>query len=88
MEKFYNMSVDAVMRDMKTDANGLSSAQAEERLAKYGQNKLAEAKKPGILKRFFMQLGDPVLIILLVAAGVLFRYFAAVLLSRGIERIY
>lgn len=70
MEKFYNMSVDAVMRDMKTDANGLSSAQAEERLAKYGQNKLAEAKKPGILKRFFMQLGDPVLIILLVAAGV------------------
>ena len=29
MEKFYNMSVDAVMRDMKTDANGLSSAQAE-----------------------------------------------------------
>ena len=24
---------------MKTDANGLSSAQAEERLAKYGQNK-------------------------------------------------
>lgn len=70
MEKFYNMSVDAVMRDMKTDANGLSSAQAEERLAKYGQNKLAEAKKPGILKRFFMQLGDPMLIILLVAAGV------------------
>ena len=70
MEKFYNMSVDAVMRDMKSDANGLSSAQAEERLAKYGQNKLAEAKKPGILKRFFMQLGDPVLIILLVAAGV------------------
>lgn len=70
MEKFYNMSADAVMRDMKTDANGLSSAQAEERLAKYGQNKLAEAKKPGILKRFFMQLGDPMLIILLVAAGV------------------
>ncbi len=48
--------------------NGLSVAVAEERLAQNGKNKLAEGKKKSIIRRFFEQLADPMIIILLVAA--------------------
>ena len=50
-------------------SEGLTSAQAEERLAKYGPNKLKEAEKPTLLQRFIEQLKDPMLIILMVAAA-------------------
>ena len=49
---------------------GLSEEQAEERLERYGENKLAEAKKTTVLQRFFQQLKDPMLLILLAAAAV------------------
>ncbi len=70
MKKNYTQSPDEVLRDLETTPEGLSSAQAQERLAKYGPNKLKEAPKPSLLQRFLAQLRDPMLIILLIAAGV------------------
>ena len=66
--KHYLESVEAVFQEVDSSVEGLSSKQAEERLLKNGKNKLAEAKKDSMLKRFFDQMRDPMIIILLVAA--------------------
>ncbi|MBO5892484.1 MAG: cation-translocating P-type ATPase [Oscillospiraceae bacterium] len=70
MKKIYTQSAEEVLRDLGATPEGLTSAQAEERLAQYGPNKLKEAPKPTLLQRFLQQLRDPMLIILLIAAGV------------------
>ena len=70
MKKTYTQSAQEVLQELGVTAEGLTSAQAQERLAKYGPNKLKEAEKPTLLQRFIEQLKDPMLIILLVAAGV------------------
>ncbi len=70
MKKFYTQSVEEVLSGFETTAEGLSTEQAQERLQKYGPNKLKEGKKPTLIQRFLAQLKDPMLIILLVAAGV------------------
>ena len=70
MKQSYIQSAEEVMHDLGVGAEGLSTAQAQERLAKYGPNKLKEAEKPTLLQRFLAQLKDPMLIILMVAAGV------------------
>ncbi len=70
MKKTYTQSAEEVLRDLGVGAEGLTTAQAQERLAKYGPNKLKEAEKPTLLQRFIAQLKDPMLIILMVAAAV------------------
>ena len=70
MKQSYVRSAEEVMRDLGVGTEGLSTAQAQERLAQYGPNKLKEAEKPTLLQRFLAQLKDPMLIILMAAAGV------------------
>ena len=66
--KHYLHSVDEVFEAVNSTMEGLSSAEAEKRLAENGKNKLAEAKKVSMFSRFVDQLKDPMIIILLVAA--------------------
>lgn len=68
--KYYLESVDSVLGELNTTADGLTSSEANLRLEKYGKNKLAEGKKDGLVKRFFAQLADPMIIILIVAAAI------------------
>ena len=68
--RFYCEEAGAVLRDVDSTSEGLTSAEAEKRLAAYGKNKLAEGKKDSLIKRFFQQMGDPMIIILLVAAAI------------------
>ena len=70
MMKAYCKEFQDVLVAVDSTAEGLSTQQAQERLAKYGPNKLKEAEKPTLLQRFLTQLKDPMLIILLVAAAV------------------
>ena len=70
MKKTYAQSAEEVLRNLGVGSEGLTSAQARERLAEYGPNKLKEAEKPTLLQRFIQQLKDPMLIILMVAAAV------------------
>lgn len=70
MEKEYNHSPQEVLEMLDTCSSGLTEEQAAERLKTYGANKLQEAKKPSLLQRFLTQLKDPMLLILLAAAGV------------------
>ena len=68
--KEYLRDYTEVMEEQKTSFQGLSSAEAASRLEKNGKNKLAEGKKDSLLKRFLSQLADPMIIILIVAAGI------------------
>lgn len=70
MMKEYLKSADEVFANIGSSANGLTSAEAQTRLEKNGKNKLAEAKKPSVIKKFFAELADPMIIILLIAAAV------------------
>ena len=70
MKDYYKLSVDETLNELNAESAGLSSERAAERLAQYGPNKLKEAEKPGFWKRFLTQLKDPMLLILLAAAGV------------------
>ena len=69
--KEYLISASDVISAQKTDAEaGLSDAEAASRLEAYGLNKLKEAPKESIIKRFFAQMADPMVIMLLVAAAI------------------
>ena len=70
MKKTYTQSAEEVLQDLGVTAEGLSTAEAKARAEKYGPNKLKEAEKPTLLQRFLTQLKDPMLIILMIAAGV------------------
>ena len=68
--KFYTDEKDDVLRAVSATEEGLSAAEAEARLAKNGKNKLKAAKKDSLIKRFFMQMADPMILILLAAAAI------------------
>lgn len=66
--KHYCNDIGAVLDEVGSSREGLDAAEAKRRLEKNGKNKLAEAKKASLLARFFQQMADPMIIILLVAA--------------------
>ena len=68
--KYYSQNSDEVLKELKTETNGLSATEAEKRLESYGPNKLAEPKKTSLFVRFLKQLSDPMTIVLLAAAFV------------------
>ncbi len=68
--KYYTQNKEAVLDDVGSRKDGLRSGEAADRLDKNGPNKLAEAKKVSLAKRFLSQLADPMIIILLAAAAV------------------
>jgi len=70
MNKIYNQSAAEVLQELGAGLDGLTTAEAQKRLEQYGPNKLKEAEKPTLLQRFVAQLKDPMLIILMIAAGV------------------
>ena len=65
---YHLKSCDETFQSLQSSKNGLSSSEAAKRLEQYGPNKLNEAKKKSLVKRFFEQLADPMIIILLAAA--------------------
>lgn len=67
--KFYVKSLAQVYETLKSGGEGLSSKEAESRLLQNGKNKLTEGKKVSLAVRFFKQLADPMIIILLIAAA-------------------
>ena len=71
MEKEYLASVEDVLDAQSSNAEaGLSAAEAAARLASVGPNKLEEEEKTPMWKRFFEQMADPMVIMLLVAAAI------------------
>lgn len=87
---FHSKKIETCFRELKTSANGLKQTEADKRLKKHGQNKLAEEKPISRLIILISQFKSPLIYILLIAgfvslflrdyidAGVI---FAAVLLN-------
>mgnify|MGYP000850788095 FL=1 len=66
---FYTQSSEEVLKNLDSSVEGLSTVQAQERLATYGRNELEEGEKRSLLAKFLDQFKDLMIIILLAAAA-------------------
>lgn len=64
----YNLSQNEVLDRYSTFRTGLSPEEAQNRLERYGENKLAEGKKKTALQVFLDQFKDLIVWILIAAA--------------------
>ena len=71
MEKEYLASAEDVLEAQSSNAEtGLTGAVAQQRLSEFGPNKLDEEEKTPLWKRFFEQMADPMVIMLIAAAAI------------------
>ena len=70
MAEWYRSSGGEVLEHFGVTTDGLTSAQAEERLKRDGPNMLAEGKKKSVLRVFLGQFAD-LLVLILIAAAVI-----------------
>ncbi|MBQ2817055.1 MAG: cation-translocating P-type ATPase [Clostridia bacterium] len=68
--KFYCEDKEAVLHEIGSNEQGLSSSEAKKRLEANGKNKLDAAPGKSLIRRFLEQLTDPMIIILLAAAAI------------------
>ena len=70
MERYYCENAENVIGGLGSSQQGLSPEEAASRLAKNGKNKLEAPKGKSLIRRFFEQMTDPMIIILLAAAAI------------------
>ena len=68
--KEYLTEAAEVLKEQDSNPNGLSEAEAGRRLETAGPNKLKEEEKESLVRKFFGQMTDPMILILLAAAVV------------------
>ena len=59
---------EAVLAETGSSMEGLTDREAAERLTREGPNKLKEAQKESVIRKFFSELKDPMTIVLIIAA--------------------
>ncbi len=64
----YQKTIDEVLTSLNSSPSGLTAAEAQARLAKYGPNELAERKKKTALMMFLDQFRDFMILVLIGAA--------------------
>ena len=62
---YYNKTREELEKELNTNIDGLTTAVALERNQKYGKNTLPKKKKVSVLKIFFSEFKDPIVILLL-----------------------
>jgi len=67
---WHTKSATEVLAQLRSTPDGLSGRQAEQRLKQYGRNEIAKPKGEGVVLRLLRQLKDPMIVVLLAAAGV------------------
>ena len=69
MKLWHHLSKEDVLSELETSVEkGLSSESAKQRLEQYGPNELEAKKEDSLIKRFLLQMKDPMIIVLLIAA--------------------
>ncbi len=66
--KYYLEKYDDVLKEVKSNSEGLTAKEADKRLEENGKNKLAEEKRDGLLKKTLDSISDPMIIMLIVTA--------------------
>src|SRR5574340_555583 len=64
---WYQIGIKEVFQKLETSEKGLTEAEAKQRIARYGLNKLAEEEKTGKFKIILHQFTSPLIYILLMA---------------------
>lgn len=64
---FYNKEIEKIEEDLETSYDGLTNEEVKKRIEKYGINTLPKKKKDSIIKIFFNEFKDPIVILLLFA---------------------
>ncbi|MFN2313323.1 MAG: cation-translocating P-type ATPase, partial [Bacteroidales bacterium] len=71
MASFYNQGISEIIDQLRTSqTEGLSSAEARQRIEEYGRNVLEEKGRKSILVMFFAQFKSFMIIVLLIAAAI------------------
>ena len=65
--RYYSMTIDEVFKRFQVDESGLSTREATKRINKYGKNELPKKERDIIFKIFFMEILDPIVLLLIVA---------------------
>lgn len=66
---FWNLSPKDCLDRLEATPLGLSQSEAEERISKYGANRLTKKKDSGSIGLFFSQFKSPIILLLFFAAG-------------------
>ncbi|MBQ6841542.1 MAG: HAD-IC family P-type ATPase [Bacilli bacterium] len=64
---FYSKDIEEVKSELLTSSKGLSDEEVEKRIQQYGRNVLPKKKKDSVIKIFFYEFKDPIVILLLFA---------------------
>jgi len=64
---FYNKSIKEIEKELNTKNTGLTTSEVNKRIKKYGKNTLPKKKKDSVLKIFFNEFKNPIIILLLFA---------------------
>lgn len=67
MKEWYKLSDFKVIEELDSSIDGLKNEEASKRLKKNGPNELPKKKKDSILKLFFSEFKDPIVLLLIVA---------------------
>ncbi|SDQ40128.1 cation-translocating P-type ATPase [Carnobacterium viridans] len=67
-EAFFAQDEETILKKMETTQKGLTSSEAEKRIAEYGPNELNQGKSKSIFVKFLEQFKDFMIIVLLAAA--------------------
>ena len=68
MSQWFAKTRKQVLAELETSPSGLTAQQAAQRLERFGPNRLEGAKKESLAVRFFNQMKDPMILVLLAAA--------------------
>lgn len=71
---FHNKNIKDVIKSLNTQVDGLTSEEANKRIATYGLNELTEQKGKSKIKIFFNQFNDMMIIILIIVAFIMGIY--------------
>ncbi len=64
---FYNKKIEELEKKLNTSHDGLSEQEVLKRLQQYGKNELPKKKKDSVIKIFFNEFKDPIIILLIFA---------------------
>ena len=69
MDDWYSRPASHIMKELESRREGLTQREAKSRLEELGPNELAAPEGPGLFRRLLEQLKDPMILVLLGAAG-------------------